>query len=123
MPWRQYSRMLFAILLCLGTASVSYAAGRDQILVNQKPDLVWSASVGGIFNSSKSYAVVIGISNYIGENNGGYPALHTERDAEKMADFLLKDQGFAYVHVLTESEATKEKIDKIMTDEMPRMIG
>ena len=44
-----------------------------------------------------------------------YPALPTaKRDADKMVDFLLNDAGFDTVYLLTDEDATKVKIDKLM---------
>ena len=77
-----------------------------------------------MFVSGKSIAVVIGISNYIGEGAGGYAALPTAKhDAEKMVRFLVDDAGFDTVYVLTDDYATKQKIDRLMTDVIPTEVG
>jgi hypothetical protein len=104
-------------------ATATCAAGREGGFSNSRPDRTWGRTVGGIFASGKSIAVVIGISNYIGTRAGGYPALPTaKRDADKMLDFLLNDAGFDTVYLLTDEDATKLKIDKLMTDVIPTVV-
>ena len=99
------------------------AAGRDKVISNPNPDRTWGRTIGGVFTSGRSIAVVIGISNYIGERAGGYPVLPTAKhDADKMADFLIKDAGFDTVYVLTDERATKSRIDVLMTDVIPGVV-
>jgi hypothetical protein len=40
-----------------------------------------------------------------------------------MIQFLIDDVGFDIVYKLTEASATKVKIDQLMTDEIPRIVG
>ena len=104
-------------------SSAACAAGRDEVIPNPNPDRTWGRTIGGVFTSGRSIAVVIGISNYIGERAGGYPALPTAKhDADKMADFLIKDAGFDTVYVLTDERATKSRIDVLMTDVIPGVV-
>ena len=104
-------------------ATATCAAAREGVFPNPRPDQTWGRTVGGIFTSGKSIAVVIAISNYIGARAGGYPALPTaKRDADKMLDFLLNDAGFDTVYLLTDEDATKLKIDKLMTDVIPSVV-
>ena len=114
---------MLAALLIIAGAPV-WAAGREDKIENPRPDRTWGRTVGGMFVSGKSIAVVIGISNYIGEGAGGYAALPTAKhDAEKMVRFLLDDAGFDTVYVLTDNYATKQKIDRLMTDVIPTEVG
>jgi len=114
-------RSLFIASFVAATATC--AAGREGVFPNPRPDRTWGRTAGGIFTSGKSIAVVIGISNYIGTRAGGYPALPTaKRDADKMVDFLLNDAGFDTVYLLTDEDATKVKIDKLMTDVIPAVV-
>ena len=101
----------------------AYSEGQDRIFRAEHANSIWSNAVSTFFSSARNYAIVIGISDYIGQSNGGYPSLATEKDAENVKEFLLHNQGYDYVHVLTNSEATKEKIESIMTDEMPGLVG
>ena len=67
-----------------------------------------------MFNLSdynKSYAVVVGVSQY----NGGFDKLNSARnDAKRMKDFLIGEAGFDYVHMLTESQVTHESLRRVM---------
>src|SRR5262245_33563134 len=114
-------RSLFIASFVAATATC--AAGREGVFPNPRPDRTWGRTAGGIFTSGKSIAVVIGVSNYIGTRARGYPGLPTtKRDADKMLDFLLNDAGFDTVYLLTDEDATKVKIDKLMTDVIPTVV-
>src|SRR5712671_1705567 len=120
------SRASLQLVVAAMTMAVAspWAAAKEMIIPNPNPDRTWDSKAGGLFTSGKSIAVVIGISDYIGERAGGYPALPTARpDAEKMINFLIKDAGFDTVYVLTDNDATKQKIDQLMTDVIPGVIG
>jgi uncharacterized caspase-like protein len=115
--WR--SLFIASFVVAIATS----AAGREGVFSNPRPDRTWGRTAGGIFTSGKSIAVVIGISNYIGARAGGYPALPTAKgDADKMLNFLLKDAGFDTVYLLTDEDATKVKIDNLMTDVIPTVV-
>lgn len=62
----------------------------------------------------KSYALVIGISNYDHFKN-----LPTENDALRMAKYLCNQADFDYVHVLRDKEITGRKIRKLMHEAFP----
>jgi uncharacterized caspase-like protein len=114
---------LVTALLVLASAAAS-ADGRDEKITNPRPDRTWAQHIGGLFASGKSVAVVVAISNYMGEREGGYPPLRTAKaDAEKMVQFLLNDVGFDTIYVITDERATKERIDRLMTDEIPVAVG
>jgi hypothetical protein len=40
-----------------------------------------------------------------------------------MRDYLFDEAGFDYVHVLTDEKATKPRIEELMVDILPGMIG
>jgi tetratricopeptide (TPR) repeat protein len=65
----------------------------------------------------KSYALVIGISNF-----DHFSPLPTANDPVRIREFLIHQAGFDYVHVLTDEMATKARIDELMVDVIPRMI-
>jgi uncharacterized repeat protein (TIGR03803 family) len=117
----QHLAILFATILSMTSASRSQ--GRDQIFTNPTPNRTWSNQAGSLISSAKSYALVISVSNYIGVAKGGYPELATKEDSEKMRSFLLEDQGFDYVHILTDEKVTKASVEKIMTGEFLKLIG
>lgn len=114
-------RCCLAALLVMASTT-GWPAGLDKKIDNLKPNRTWNETVGAWYRSPtpKSIAVVIAISNYGG---GGFAPLPTGRDADKMVDFLLNDAGFDTIHVLTEELATKQRIDKLMTDEIPAEVG
>jgi formylglycine-generating enzyme required for sulfatase activity len=67
---------------------------------------------------SKSYALVVGISQY----TGGYRDLPTKNDALRVRDFLINEAGFDYVHLLTDGRATTERIQELMVDTFPNRL-
>jgi hypothetical protein len=116
---------IFLFILCCWIAGnlPVFAAGIDQIFQNQQPNKEWTTKFGNLFSNAKSYAIVVSISEYIGEQNYGYPRLETSRsDSEKMRRFLLEDAGFDYVHVLTEEKVTKVRLNELMIDIFPTMV-
>jgi hypothetical protein len=119
-----YGLRCFVAALLVATCTVNSVSAREDKIDNPKPDRTWGRTVGGLFTSGKSVAVVIGISKYIGEQNGGYPPLLSAvGDADKMVKFLRDDAGFDTIYVLTDEDATKQKIDHLMTDEIPLVVG
>ena len=85
---------------------------------------MWTSKAGDLFVAGKSVAVVIGISNYMGPPKGGYQSLPTARfDAIKMKRFLLEDAVFDVVYLLTDEKVTKERIERLMIDQIPREVG
>jgi Caspase domain len=120
---RVVARSIFSFLLITTLSlagSTAFAAGREERIVNNRPDRTWAQAVGGFFTSSKSVAVVIGISDY----TGGYPKLAgTSGDADKMVRFLKNDAGFDIIYVLTEENATMSKVEHLMTDVIPNEVG
>jgi hypothetical protein len=66
----------------------------------------------------KSYALVIGISNYDHFKN-----LTTEEDALRMANYLCNQADFDYVHVLRDKEITGRKIRQLMHEAFPSNLG
>jgi formylglycine-generating enzyme required for sulfatase activity len=101
-------------------ASEVIADGRNEKIINPNPDRTWSKAAGGFFSRGKSIAVVVGISNY---KNGYNPLNSAASDAKKMEDFLVKDAGFDVVYVLTNDEVSHSAIDRLMTDEIPQIVG
>jgi len=69
-------------------------------------------------SESRSYALVVGISDY----TGGYRRLPTENDPVRFKDFLLEEAGFDHVHVLTEERATKARIEQLMEEVFPALV-
>jgi hypothetical protein len=111
-----------AIIFCVGAKAA--AAGLDETIVNPNPDRTWNDVAGSVFANGRSIAVVIGISKYIGERNGGYSDLGSaSEDPIKMVSFLRDDLGFDVIHVLTEEKVTKDRLDQLMIDDVRLELG
>ena len=73
------------------------------------------------FRKSKSFALVIGISDYVKSQD--WPKLESPyNDAIRVRDFLINDEGFDHVVTLTNAKATKQKINHYMDDVFPDLI-
>jgi len=99
------------------------AVGVDQAFEVRAKNPQWVQQFRSLFGEGRSYAVVIGISEYTGTNHDNFDRLRTANDAQRMREFLLEKAGFDYVQVLTEEKATKQRIAQLMEDEMPKRIG
>ena len=118
--------------LCLSLAGLAssppaLAEGIDKTFAKPETAETWSwgqlfgwATGRDEFRSGKSYALVIGVSDYA---NGITPLQYTGNDPIRMRDFLLNEAGFDHVHVLTEDKATRNRIRQLMEDELPALIG
>jgi hypothetical protein len=112
--------ILLSFFLVVGHA---FAGGRDDKIVNNHPDNTWAATIGGLISRPRSVAVVIAISNYTRQTTG-YDALPTaQKDAEKMVSFLKDDAGFDTIYVLTDEKVTKDRLDQLMIDEIPKILA
>ncbi|PDT18056.1 hypothetical protein CO670_04475 [Rhizobium sp. J15] len=107
-------RLVLALFLLSEYATATFGAGIDELITNRNPSPDWNRASGSLFQTAKSYAVVVGISEYMGAGKGGYPRIDTvSQDPIKMKDFLLNSAGFDYVYLLTEERATKARIDEL----------
>ncbi|MBN2092240.1 DUF1566 domain-containing protein [candidate division KSB1 bacterium] len=112
--------LVFLMILCWNL----YPQSRDIEQIYQRPE---KKSWGQLYNwalgrseFNKSYALVIGIGDY----QKDWPDLEaSSRDAERIRDFLIQDEGFDYVITLTNSKATKQKINKLMEETFPKILG
>ena len=113
--------VVFTWLMFYTTIGSVNAQGIDQVFTGNKP-LSFGQVLKNTFNLShynKSYAVVVGISQY----SGGFSNLLSARkDAERMKNFLINEAGFDYVHLLTEEKVTARRLQQIMVDEIPREV-
>ena len=97
-------------------AKDSKRSGIEQVCEKPANRKSWGALAAdyiGYRGYQKSYALVVGISQY----TEGYGNLPTEQDALRMRDFLFQEAGFDYVHVLTEGRVTIGRIRELMIDE------
>jgi WD40 repeat protein len=70
-------------------------------------------------NFGKSYALVIGIGKY-----QSFPQLDApSSDAVRVRDFLRDEAGFDYIVTLTDEKATRARIETLMEDTFPSLLG
>jgi len=68
----------------------------------------------------KSYALVIGVGDY---KEKGLQSLESPyHDARRVSDFLINEAGFDYVVTLTNSKATRQKINEWMVEKFPEKL-
>lgn len=112
------------VLLSIAAALPAHAqASRDLDEVYQKPSgPTWGEVFRSTFGGSgfgRSYALVIGISDYF-----YWPHLDASlEDAKRVRNFLIQDAGFDYVHTLTNAKVTRARIDELMQESFPRRLG
>ncbi len=112
-------RRLAAVIAALAFAQAAAAEDIDEAYV--KPgggllsELVARAGIGGV---GKSYALVVGISEF-----ESFADLPTGRDPLKMRDYLIDEAGFDHVHVLTGDKVTRARLEELMLDEFRPLIG
>ncbi|MEZ5936168.1 MAG: SUMF1/EgtB/PvdO family nonheme iron enzyme [Alphaproteobacteria bacterium] len=116
--WAGIASLAFANLV---STAVSGAEGLDEIHVKAASDKSWGerlADLVGFGGFSKSYALVIGISDY----EGSHADLPTANDAKRMAEYLFDEESFDYVRLLTEENVTKDRVSQLMDEEFPRLL-
>lgn len=119
-------------LVLVAAAVPARAAGVDEVFEKPQGQRSWGEILGWLtgfpFASEqkpfgRSYALVVGINDYKGEAAGGFkPLATTGNDPFRMKDFLLQEEGFDRVHVLTNEKVTWDRLRKLMVDELPRLL-
>ena len=104
----------------VGPPDATAEGGFDDVYVKPDEQGIWGSVLQavGLAQFEKSYAVVIGISDFEGYND-----LSTQQDTIRMRDFLINDANFDYVHTLTGANATKARINELMSDVFPELVG
>lgn len=115
--------LLLSILIATLKLGLSQPVERDIRNVYERPsDNIWGKLFSYLFMKeefNKSYALVIGLSDYSGE----WGTLESPYyDALKVRDYLINKEGFDYVVTLTNKNATKDSINKYMEEELPAKI-
>ena len=120
---------IFCALGCLfaflggPTTALAVQPPLDETYVKPASGTWW----GGIFRRyfrddrfGKSYALVIGVGDYVKD----WRKLEAPpTDARRVRDFLIKDAGFDYVVTLTDSKATEARIEQVMEEVFPELVG
>jgi hypothetical protein len=130
---RRLTGLLLLLLGLLGAAQPVRADEIDDILAPAElaPGEVYrkqgGKSWGEIFGSyfaerpfAKSYALVIGVNRY----ESGWPQLDATRgDPARMRQLLVDQEGFDLVVTVENERATKERVDILMRDVFPGLLG
>lgn len=113
--------MIFrGVLVLLSLATVSATA--DDLRYERQGDTplrdIYTSLLGnGQFR--RSYAVVIGVGDYEAFKKLSAPT----HDAQRMREFLVNEAGFDYVRMLTDADATRDQILRLMDTELPNRVG
>lgn len=120
--WHQayvFVASLAFVIVLLGDSLQAQAL--DELYEKPPSEKNWgeiAADLVGYDGFTKSYALVVGISEY----TGGYDRLPTEQDPIRIRDFLIDEAGFDYVHVLTDEKATYSRIRQLMVNVFPGLV-
>lgn len=113
-------------LILTGLALTVSTAGAQERNLDQTYEkaesFAWGDIYRQIFNRSgfgKSYALVIGIGDY--EHWSDLKA--SLADATRVRDHLINEAGFDYVVTLTNARATKSRVEKLMLEYFPSVLG
>ncbi len=118
-----FTCILLSLLIASPKLCVSQTTERDiPDVYERNADRIWGKMFSEVFKKqafNKSYALVIGLSDYSGEWR---PLESPYYDALKVRDYLINKEGFDYVVTLTNKEATKDKISWYMGEILPAKI-
>jgi len=112
--------ILLAFIATVGCAVRTADASETRGLRVVAKDAVTSQT-GEVKLYNKSYAVIIGIDRY--QNLPGRQLSYAVKDAEGISATLKKHFKFDRIATLYNQEATKERIMKLLTSELPRDMG
>lgn len=118
---RRFPFMIALLALAWFAQPAKATPGVDQPFSKTTTEKTWGdhlADAGGFGGFSKSYALVVGISDYA----GGYSDLPTADDAKRLASYLFEEAGFDYVRLLTEENVTKDRVAELMSEEIPNLL-
>lgn len=108
---------LVVLLACLSQAAHAALEDIEGLKVYQKASgASWGEQLQSLWkqpNYNKSYALIIGISDF--EHFDSLP----KSDPVQMRNFLLNEAGFDEVYVLTDRNVTLTKLRQLMEDELP----
>lgn len=113
---RRLSCLIWLLALTCASLPVEAVPGIDQTFKRDADDPPRPTRPGEF---DKSYALVIGVSTY----TSGYSDLPISNDAKRMVEYLRHEAGFDYVHLLTEEKVTKDRVDELMSETFPSLLG
>nr|VFJ94009.1 MAG: Caspase domain-containing protein [Candidatus Kentron sp. LFY] len=115
----QHTSMVYAVHI---SHAVDFAElNADELHISKKIGFASSFinRILGRKQFNKSYALVIGVSDY----SGAWDDLQTKEDPERVKNFLIDKAGFDAVITLRNERATKERIEILMEDFFPNILG
>lgn len=116
--------MRLVLAFCTALAATPVWADIDERWVRDGADSVFSldglAATIGFQPFRRSIAVVIGVGDY---TNGWSRLEAPHHDAVRMRDFLKGQGAFDIVYTLTDGAATRERIRRLMVEELPNEVG
>ena len=121
---RLISRLVGLLVLIAALVIGPWATAEDHDLdeTHKRSKCSWGSSfkrLVGLENFRCSYALVVGVGDYEHWNDLEAPLA----DVLRVRDYLIKEAGFDYVVVLTNAKATKERIEKLMLESFPDLLG
>ncbi len=112
--------LVFAVFALAGLPSQAMGEGIDQLYTKPGGEKSWGQQaleyIGIGAGSTRSYAFVVGISDY----KGGFEPLQTKSDPIRMKNLLLHIAGFDEVHLLTDEKVTQDRVRQLMEVEFPQ---
>lgn len=117
-----FTRAALCIFLYFFASGVSFCTGLDDTYIRTTGASVATNLLNllvGQGNFGKSYALVIGVGKY-----QSFPQLDAPpSDAMRMRDFLRDEAGFDYIVTLTDEKASRARIEPLMEDTFPSLLG
>lgn len=104
-------KCLVLFIFSLGGSAIADPM-HSQVFVKPLAEKSWSQIYSEFFGTtsfSKTYALVIGVSEY-----DHFARLPTTNDPKRISEYLTKVAGYDYVHVITERDVTAERVKQIL---------
>ncbi len=116
---------IFAVLICIlilvcSTAQTATAAETRGLTVVAKDRVTNQSAEVKLYN--KSYAVIIGIDRYPNLPQDRQLS-YAVRDAQGVEQVLKRQYKFDRIFTLYDQQATKERIQELLTEELPSQMG
>ena len=119
-------RTLFTLGFFWIALGFGQGAAADLDIVYERSDsrnwgqrLAQALGIGNKPKFGKSYAFIVVISDF---KDGHFDDLRTQNDAERMFRYFRDYAEYDYVRLLTDAEATKQKIESIIEDDLSEAI-
>lgn len=111
-------KILWVWVLVFCFSSSVLATGVDEVFTNERSWGRWVEGLFGLKNYNKSYALVVGISDYDSFDNLG-----TKEDPIRVARYLHEEANFDHVRLITGTKVNLNKIRHLMMDDYREKVG